>query len=584
MAITRLALIFSVVCLGTFFIFIGDVLVPSKADQAEINTSSSPVVESKPVILPASFDEPIERRESSNSDVLAATQVGGIMLPDPKWPTGGVNDISWPLVKGFMTPSTLSKSDLERDSSQAISSNWRGIIPRKFEQINNTTVDDSYPASIMYFYDDIANHSVFLLQTTLNIVEPSVPQVSMYVEPILKKPEWSFTVKLDFILKSIKAYWGKVIVVIDTDMIFYRPWAASVAKVMQHNDLAFQGVDTYSPSNPSEFKKLRKTVVFAISTIRCNEKTEKFFQKIKSKISCNNAWVKGRYDQEELIAQLGSQEHSKLKWTVLPREFWGPSMSRSRCKMPPQPIMCHPDMKKSKQGGQWMIWHRKTEWKFHHILSQHCMGRYLIDKSEKGDWWHPYSLLAGVSGLITPFAGPVHEKTDVVVFSDFFPDDWSRFTLLTTLRLHEPDLNVQLVNVSYSEAYVTSVLSTRPVGKIMYFMTSTSVVFKPFTSVIKKYFFENPKMSRASLDGDRFVAARSGTGSSMQLPKKEFHLSGGGNATTDALLCVSNTLISLHFPFWSTPRGVQGYLTLDERHFFTLAYTRCGYPYSVCDC
>eukprot|EP00662_Eupelagonemidae_sp_cell21_P044866 gene44866-52203_t len=302
----------------------------------------------------------------------------------------------------------------------------------------------------VYFYDDIANHSVLLMQQSLDVVEPSLPQRSMYVAPELKSFGWSYPVKMNFIINAIKANWGKVIVVLDTDLVFYRPWTQLVPPVMRHNDIAFQGVDSYDPSSTRELSRMRKTITIAVVAIKCNDRSLGLFNLVLSRISCNGRWVRGKIDQDELVSAVTQMAAKGMRWGILPRHFWGPAMSRSRCKMPAQPVMCHPDKKKGEQGGLWHPWHRKTEWKFHHIISQGCMGRHLIPKEERGRWWHPYTLIAGVSTLTTPAPHPIDPAAALFIYSAFLPDEWSRYVLQLSLRRHEPDLPSQFAGAALS--------------------------------------------------------------------------------------------------------------------------------------
>eukprot|EP00659_Diplonema_papillatum_P008468 gene8468-13060_t len=509
-------------------------------------------------------------------------------VPDSQWP-GGPSD--W-----YAYRSVANKAASVPASSPppgALSTAWKGTPPDDVVTAANvSTAHPHFPAGVFYFYDDIANHSVFLLQKSLEIVEPTVPQYSMYVAPQLKTFGWSYPVKMNFIINAIKANWQKVIVVIDTDMVFYRPWALKAARLMDNNDIVFQGVDSYAASNPKEQTKMRKSITIAIVVIKCNEKSLALFRTVLNKITCNGRWIKNRIDQTELLNVVSRM--NGLRWGVLPREFWGPAMSRTRCQMPAQPVMCHPDKKKGDQGGQWAPWHRKTEWKFHHIISQHCMGLQLITPAERGDWWHPYSLIAGISTLVTPRSNFIHPAADVFVYSPFTHDDWSRLLFQITLKAAEPSLGSQFVDGALSLPHVLAVLASRPLGSMTYFALSTTLFFRPFASHAAAAAAAAP--SGVVHAGLGFFAVRKtggpapaeadlaeflgGRGSRLAHPQY-VATERGTNATEDTLVCVVDTLRhKASFPHWHTPRGVVGYLTLDEQAFHLAAYQQCGKPYS----
>eukprot|EP00756_Hemistasia_phaeocysticola_P065168 Hpha_TRINITY_DN8358_c0_g1::TRINITY_DN8358_c0_g1_i1::g.154299::m.154299 len=282
-------------------------------------------------------------------------------LPDPLW-AGGLKNPAWP--SSVARPAPPAEAD---SGGEEADTKWKGAPwPRKGAESES----DLYPAGAYYFYDDIANHSVLLMQRSLEIVEPDLPQHSLYVSPDMKSFGWSYPVKMNFIINAIKKNWGKVIVILDTDLVFYRPWRHLIMPVMAKNDIAFQGVDSYDPSNSRELSRMRKSITIAVVAIKCNARSQKLFQMVLDRISCNGRWVKGKIDQDELVSAVTAAAAQGMRWSILPRHFWGPAMSRARCKMPALPVMCHPDKKKGEQGGQWHPWHRKTEWKFHHIISR----------------------------------------------------------------------------------------------------------------------------------------------------------------------------------------------------------------------
>eukprot|EP01065_Artemidia_motanka_P021446 TRINITY_DN25659_c0_g1_i1.p1 TRINITY_DN25659_c0_g1~~TRINITY_DN25659_c0_g1_i1.p1 ORF type:complete len:662 (+),score=174.63 TRINITY_DN25659_c0_g1_i1:67-2052(+) len=517
-------------------------------------------------------------------------------LPDPLW-AGGPRDPAWPTSAARPAPPAVSREGGERWEA------WRGA-PLPSGELSDDQ-KDLRPVAAYYFYDDIANHSVLLMQRSLEVVEPSLRQESLYVAPEMKSFGWSYPVKMNFILNAIKANWGKVIVVLDTDLVFYRPWTHLIPNVMRKNDIAFQGVDSYDPASSRELSRMRKSITIAIVAIKCNARSQKLFEMVLDRITCNGRWVRGKIDQDELVSAVTAAAAQGMRWGILPRHFWGPAMSRSRCKMPAQPVMCHPDKKKGEQGGQWHPWHRKTEWKFHHIISQACMGKHLIPKEERKRWWHPYTLISSVSTLTTPRSSPVDPEAALYIYSRFLPDDWSRYVLQITLKALEPSLGSQFTNGSLNVKHVADALSVRPPGSVTFFMQSTAVVFAPFRARAESLVTEQQPVASAADDiivvrstqkvrEALATAAMQSGGSSVAesiasavgvrlrpLPRRLFHrASDPTNATADALLCVSDSLARYSFPWWNTTNGAKGYLTDDERHFWLLTYSQCGRPYT----
>ena len=552
----------------------------------------------------------------------AGSNVAGWNLPDDKWPAGPGDWNRYhtvrvaPAVHGGLLPESLDES-------------WRGTEPRDSDASPADAIGGLY-----YFYDDIANHSVYMMQASLAVVEPHVRQVSMYVSPEKKTFGWSYPVKTTFIINSILANIGKVIVFLDTDMVFYRPWVNRVVEKMRDSDIVFQGVDTYDQKIPKEFTKMRKSISMAVMAVKCSENTAKFFKSILSKITCNGRWVKGMIDQEELISSLSNAARTfRIRWHVFDRYFWSPAMSRSRCQMPPQPVMCHPDKKKGGQGGQWMSWHRKTEWKFHHIMSQHCMGHRLIPLKDQGGWWRPDSLTTGISTAVVPHgagrgvagAEKISPKASYYIYTEFYPDEWSRFMLQLTLRRVLKAQEAQGVplrfsyasqhlNGSISARHVAEVLSGKPVGSVTLFSVSTllflsgrfdSALAQGFAGIVPKEgsrlkigragqsFFIIELLREAS--GEQGVQALEAEvrGSlrraESELPKDLFYVTGGGGggsgaspaATGSAAVCIGESLRGFASPkFESAKNGLFGYTTLDEQYFYMLAYLQCGRPYS----
>ena len=486
---------------------------------------------------------------------------------------------------------------------------------------------------LYYFYDDIANHSVLMMQQSLQIVEPNMRQVSMYISPEKKTFGWSYPVKTTFILNTIKANYGKVVVFVDTDMVFYRPWVSRLLETMKGVDLALQAVDTYNPDIPSEATKMRKSVSMAIMGVRCNDKTYGLFLRVMKKISCKGHWVKNAIDQTEFIHFLSKYVQKKFYW-ALPREFWSPAMHRGRMSMPALPVVCHPDKKKGEHGGQWLSWHRKTEWKIHHVITQGCLGHALVNAPDRGTWWNKNTLTAEITGLAVPEHVGVRPVVDDVrrhaitpaasyyVFSEFHPDDWSRFLLQLSLKhslrpstAQGPPFyayDIQHINGSMSVPFIASVLATKAANSVTFFSVS-SVLFmapsfderlyesfralgvgadgrgKPYVTVLRagRSFFA-VRLNKAASSAAAVAAVEQELRAAADTPSTLLDASlffvpseQQKNASEAAVMCVGESLSTVVPPHWDKPKdGFFGYVMADEQYFHLLAYTRCGQRYS----
>jgi len=114
--------------------------------------------------------------------------------------------------------------------------------------------------------------------------------------------------KLHLILELIKTNPGKVIIVSDVDIMFYRPVEIELNKLISQKDLLF------SAENP---KGRNPNTGFTV--LKCNDKNEKFYTDV-----INSAIAYPTLDDQQLITKF--LQSGTVEYDVLPRTFWNDSI------------------------------------------------------------------------------------------------------------------------------------------------------------------------------------------------------------------------------------------------------------------
>eukprot|EP01060_Flectonema_neradi_P013271 TRINITY_DN20022_c0_g1_i1.p1 TRINITY_DN20022_c0_g1~~TRINITY_DN20022_c0_g1_i1.p1 ORF type:complete len:660 (+),score=86.12 TRINITY_DN20022_c0_g1_i1:92-2071(+) len=533
-------------------------------------------------------------------------------IPDPMWRGG---DRKWNLEKGSPTqPARYPKNETELAESQNynFSELWRGDN-RSWDVPQSTPNSTHGLDTAFYFYDDSSNHSAWVLSNSIRLTEPNIKLESLYIDRSRKTdPYWHYIVKGNLIIKAIKANWGKKIVVMDTDMVFWRPWAAEMGRMLNYRDILFQGIDHGSTKSQSAMS----SIVISIMAMRCSDTILQFFETMLWKMTCGtgNRWMMNKFDQNQVIKQL-KRRSPRVRWAMLPSRYWGSSLSlrmssRKKAKvhriMPSDAVMCHVDNSLNDERN----WNSKLESKYYQILSRECFSDYLIDTSRpENSWWVKNSFMTHISTLTTPLAYPVHVNSSVIVYSNFYPDEWTRFSTLVSLKMVEPSLGSQLAGGHLTIEHMKYVLSNRPVGSVTYFCSSQLIFFYPFADAVRKAFRERgdgPPYDFVHA-GPQFMAVMkyrnlsaadtvsglpeegrnyTSTQKEAQLPEEKrlprnlFHsISESENATAESLLCVADQFLNMTYPHYHTYLGLLGPLALEEMHFHTLGNLQCNRPY-----
>ena len=571
----------------------------------------------KPVVNPAV----VKREGTYVTTEVPQTEMPGELrynpnhtVPDPMWRG---SDKKWKLEKGMPTvPARFPSNSTEwlEAKNFNFSEMWRGDN-RSWESSQAPSNSTAFTGldSVFYFYDDSSNHSAWVLRNSISITEPNLKQESLYISTSRKTdPYWHYIVKANLIVKAIKANWGKKIVVLDTDMVFWRPWAGELGRMLDHRDILFQGIDHGSTKSNSAMS----SIVISIMAMKCSDSILKFFENMLRKMTCGTSdrWLLHRFDQNQVIKQL-KRRSPRVRWAMLPARYWGSSLSlrsssrgrkaKARRLMPAGAVMCHVDNSLDDERN----WNSKLESKYYQILSRECFSDYLVDTSlPENSWWVRNSFMTHLSTITTPLLYPIHPNSSIIVYSNYKPDEWTRFSTLVSLRLSEPSLSSQLAGGYLTVGHMAYVLKTRPVGSLTFFCSSQLIFFNPFVEVVRRHFRGGGDPYEFVHAGPHFIAVmkyrevaegaavtglpesdRNYTSTQTEarlplekrLPADLFHvISESGNATGAAIMCVADTFLNQTYPHFHTPIGLLGPLALEEKHFHTLANLQCNRPYS----
>eukprot|EP00756_Hemistasia_phaeocysticola_P048472 Hpha_TRINITY_DN22897_c0_g1::TRINITY_DN22897_c0_g1_i1::g.84358::m.84358 len=394
--------------------------------------------------------------------------------------------------------------------------------------------DPHYPVGLWYFYDEAHNHTAWMFRTTLEAVEPGLPQHSIYLSAAEVKdaPGWSFMVKIRSILQICSLHPGRVVLYADTDIVFFRPFLEDIRGLMAapgEPDILFQGFP-----HPVTGKRRRKMINIGFMAMRCTPDTKRLWEGTLSRVADKDGrWLEGRCDQPELQHKSGLTA-AWPRWDFLPSRYWISSLTHPRRgalhavgwrAVPDDPVLCHPDS----ASGTVKVHLGKVPWKMHFIAEQIC-GR-ACDQSNTDCYSRrptnsPYDA--------APEAGT--SKARVFLFHSLPRrlTGLSRWVALLSLRRFEPKLAARSVELGSS-------LSTLILETLKVVPEGDGVVFAQLP----------------------FVALREGVLTDLLGKKKRVVVRGAGG---DAVFVVTfNTPAEIEF--WERGRG--GDVSGDERVFVT---------------
>jgi len=300
--------------------------------------------------------------------------------------------------------------------------------------------------AVFFFHNAYTRDTTWMFSTTLAAVEPALRQVPLYVDDSHKVEGWVYIVKVTSILQIIKQHWGKVVLYTDSDMIFYRPFAAEAEAILDGYDIVFQG----PPNRHGGFSKKRINIGFML--FRCNEATFELWSAVKRRMFPAGRYVRDRCDQSEV--KFFALRNSVTKWRLFPPQFWAPSY-RSHHKLPLHPVVCHADDARQ----TFMLprgMHRSREWKIHYILVQQCGYVNLTNTPKNTD----YNTVARVAPRISPYVTYAYALVEVgaadfVVYRQDGGDPWEwRRTLwlcLTSILRHHPNAKIHVSSTTREE-------------------------------------------------------------------------------------------------------------------------------------
>lgn len=125
---------------------------------------------------------------------------------------------------------------------------------------------------------------------------------------------WKFRTEL--ILQAIQENLGEIILVSDIDIVFYKPVIPILLESMQEKDICFQ----------REYESQDGINVGFIS-MRCNETTLQFWQKVYLNITTAEAW------EQEVVNTLIYKEMYPISWGLFPSSIWCWSQGNPRPEM-----------------------------------------------------------------------------------------------------------------------------------------------------------------------------------------------------------------------------------------------------------
>ncbi len=127
------------------------------------------------------------------------------------------------------------------------------------------------------------------------------------------------------VVDYIRTNQGKLLIISDVDIQFFKPATPEMLKALEGNEIVFLSREV----NPDIWKKGDVVNVGFIIT-KCNQKTLRFF-----KIVLNAQWEKSTGEQGFMNQLL---LNSEFKYGVFPHQFW---MQRHSKGIPPQDIILH---------------------------------------------------------------------------------------------------------------------------------------------------------------------------------------------------------------------------------------------------